>query len=276
MMVKIGTGRRITIPKDLLEETDFKEGDILDIQYVNNSFVLTKPISNNTIINCPSNKENEDTTKDNKEVIQINTQGKNRKIVSNLDTGCFYSTKYYSECGLVIRTKRRYLKEFCSDCKGQLLKQDYVDNHKCPYVYNVEEETNKLQQATKQEKKKVSNKLIEQLANNANEVYKIIDNAIDNINKLDPENNKPEKEDTTKEQKSNKKYIDDEDYVIEKQKRRTKITPIKINKGFRRCCGCDSFVDSGFRINSDFYCKKCAAEDFKNYVKLVKKIKDNS
>lgn len=47
------------------------------------------------------------------------------------------------------------------------------------------------------------------------------------------------------------------------------LQPVKLSS-FNACVNCDELFNKGFLIDDDFYCKKCAIDDFINYIKLRK------
>lgn len=155
MIVNLTSRNQITIPKSLINELGFNSGDSFNLVYKDNKFILeplNKQVIKDTVQTKPKNN---------------NTVTK-RKIVSNLVEGQKFKVKYYSDCGLVIRTKNSYLKQFCQDCKGQLLEEHKDKIYKCPY-------SNKL-----------NNKdLCNNIKQNVNKLQKTIDNKINNIKNKD-------------------------------------------------------------------------------------------
>lgn len=158
MLVKISSGRRITLPKDFCIKYGLEEGDTLDIDFIQDTLEIKKgnsnPIDNvttdNTITEVQMKKDNinlnelkidilkksstpipeKKIVKDPKDYILIRN---NVKIVSNLDEGANFSRKVYSDCKLVIRTKTSYINKFCEQCHGYLAEKA---DHKvvCPYI----------------------------------------------------------------------------------------------------------------------------------------------
>ena len=109
MKVKFGTGNRITIPKDIVNNYKLKEGEFLELNIEDGKLVLTK-INNTKDVNKVENYSN------NKKPV---TKSK-IEIKSNIQHKNEYAKPIVSDCGLVVRSKRKYLKEFCNECKGKL------------------------------------------------------------------------------------------------------------------------------------------------------------
>lgn len=280
MNITIGTGRRITIPADLFRQTNFKEGDTLDLQFVDNKFILTavQPdcVTNesNTSVDDKSEKINVDSSNkkvnSNKKV--STTQNRfTRKIVSNLEEGSKFSTKYYSPCELIIRTKNRYLREFCEDCKGELLKQGYEDNGKCKYIDRIEEpkEQKKPETVEQVHEKPECNIINEQqkrvkMEPNVNKTHenkpKILDEIKNNVNKVKTKIDK-EIDDLTSQ---DKKFL--------KEKGKKTIQPVRFSKGHIKCTDCGELHNTGFYIDGKFYCKKCTITDFRCYLDIYRKV----
>lgn len=116
----IGSDRRTTIPKNVADQINLKPGRY-DVQYIDGKIVIdlnTSEVQENTLINKQ------------KPVKSV----KGIKIESNLHESENYSRKVYSDCGLVVRTKKKYITKFCDVCQGTLL-VDYPDisQNKCIY-----------------------------------------------------------------------------------------------------------------------------------------------
>lgn len=273
MNVTIGTGRRITIPADLFRQTNFKEGDILDLQFVDNKFILTAVQPNDItskLNTLDDNTPEKVVVNSNKKV--VSTKNKfTRKIVSNLEEGSKFSTKYYSPCELVIRTKNRYLKEFCEDCRGQLLDQGYEDNGRCKYIVhkNEKQEQNKLETVNQVHENKECNIITEEQKHvktepNVNKIQenkaKILDEIKKNVDKVKTKINK-EIDNLTLE---DKKFL--------KEKGKKIIQPVRFAKGHIKCTDCGELYNTGFYIDGKFYCKKCTVSDFRCYLDVYRKI----
>ena len=123
MRVMLTQRNQITIPKNLISELNLELGKYYELDIKNDQIVLDISHVYDDI---------EDT-----EVQPIKTIPPSIKstikIESNLEEGKNFSRKVYSDCGLVIRTKRSYLNKFCEACRGQLAKQYGIENHPCKY-----------------------------------------------------------------------------------------------------------------------------------------------
>lgn len=240
MKITVSYGNRITIPKQICNELKLVKGDTLEVFVDGHNLVLTR------CENCTDKDEKlniKSTSKSNKKVGV-------RQIVSNLDEGKNYKTKKYSECGLVIRTKTKYLDSFCEECRGQLALDHGVLNHPCKYINipeRVEVKENKPTSA--------SNKIIDELVKNINKAQTKLDKDIDNLslnNKVKIHNH------------INKNSLSTNG--------NTKIQPV-MYIDYKKCEGCGEFFDSGFLLDDIFRCKACAIEDFSKYLINNKKIK---
>ena len=123
MRVMLTQRNQITIPKNLISELNLELGKYYELDIKNDQIVLDISHVYDDI---------EDT-----EVQPIKTISPSIKstikIESNLEEGKNFSRKVYSDCGLVIRTKRSYLNKFCEACQGQLAEQYGIENHPCRY-----------------------------------------------------------------------------------------------------------------------------------------------
>ena len=134
MRVMLTQRNQITIPRNLIDELDLQLGKFyeLDISDGKISLNITQAydqIEDNTNI-IPKITDN----------TNINS---NIKIESNLEEGKKFSRQVYSDCGLVIRTKRSYINKFCEACQGQLAREYGVDTHPCIYCINNKTESPK-------------------------------------------------------------------------------------------------------------------------------------
>ena len=265
MDVKIGAGRRITIPAELFKETQFKEGDILDLRYEKGDFILSPKyflIENEETIKKlnKSNEIQEDksvTLNENKSSIS-NTF--TRKIVSNLEEGRKFSRQVLSECGLVIRTKQSYLNQFCNTCQGQLAKEYGIKDHPCRFISEEKSEID-ISKDISEIKSKLDN---EHVINNNTDKIKSIDNINKNIEIL-------HKKLDSKIEHINKssEYINKKDNKELQEIGNKILKPIK-HTSFRLCEACGQLYDSGFLIDDIFYCKQCALADFQDYLEKRK------
>lgn len=120
MRVMLTQRNQITIPKNLISELNLELGKYYELNIKNDQIVLD--ISH----------VYEDTEVQSIKTIPSSIKS-TIKIESNLEEGKNFSRKVYSDCGLVIRTKRSYLNKFCEACQGQLAKQYGIENHPCKY-----------------------------------------------------------------------------------------------------------------------------------------------
>lgn len=284
MNIKIGSGRRITIPSELFNTSTFKEGDTAELTYENDCFIIKHTqasihnIDNRCNSECDKSVCSCDTSSNNNKLIEHNTKcvisKSGRKIVSNLKEGSKFKTKYYTPCKLVIRTKNRYIKDFCDDCRGVLLKDMKLelDTHKCPYLlstdtqcdYTGSEKITTLtdykhstidttpvlydndKKCNKQELKKQSTEILNQINKNVESVKNKLDNKIN------------------EEQHNNKVYLDRVGSTV--------LQPVKIIGKHRKCEHCGEFYDRGFTVDGIFYCKNCTIMNFKKYFDKYKKL----
>lgn len=245
-MVTFGTSNRITIPKHITDKLNLTLGTKLQLEVQDNQIILTIP--KETDIQKQPIKKSVDT--DTQTQKKSNKGTKKIKIVSNLEEGQHFSKKYYSECKLVIRTKNRYLKDFCSVCRGQLVTQqkDLV-YRSCPYI------------------KKPTQNIIQKLTDNVNKLNKVIDDKIQDTKKeiVNTENKiKP---------KLKQKEVS-QDILITKLKKygNKTILPVTYHHGnVSKCKDCGALFSKGFLVNDSFYCKDCTVINFKKYLKLYKK-----
>ena len=233
MQLKFGVGNRITIPLQIVKTLGLEQGTMLNIEVKNNQIILSKLIKDESI------KQNEELKTENKtenktEDKTISNKPVKRKIVSNLKEGQFLKNKIYSECKLVIRTKHKYIDDFCNDCKGKLVKeQTDLIYRNCPYVKNT----------IKEEKT-----IYKDLKNNLQSLDKVIDNKISSIDK---------QEEIETVLKDSKKEIE---FVFN-------------NKGALLCKKCGLYNGKGAYIQGKFHCMNCTKKDFKEFFIKYKKLK---
>ena len=146
MQIKLGTGNRITLPKDICNQLNLEIGQQLELEIVDDQIIISsnkieKPV-NKEIVKPKIEKHIEQ--KDNKVDSKI-------IIKSNLEDAIKYVDPKFSECGLVVRSKRRYLRDFCNVCKGQLTHKNCI--------YFKEEENNNIINV-----KTVKNEIFENIA----------------------------------------------------------------------------------------------------------------
>lgn len=245
IVVTFGVGNRVVIPKTASSMLGWNTGDKLKLVIENNKVYLQPVTEQNKI----ENKDN--TIKQGKPVV-VGT----RKIVSNLEEGEKFKTKYYSPCKLVIRTKNRYLKEFCNDCKGLLVKDCKEKQHLCPY-YDVQQpkeqltkvkEENTIKVTKKQPVQKVTQKVTQkELKQNVEKLDNILTEHIKTL--VDPN--------LIKEVKKEGKNI---------------IQAIKSENRYFQCQNCEQIFAKGFMINNEFYCKDCTKQHFKKFLDKYKQV----
>ena len=163
MKVTIRSGYRIAVPKDVRDELQLEEGSELELTIKNGNIIL-KP------------KQILKVTKEPKPKIGV------RRIVSNLEEGKNFSNKIYTECRLVIKTKRSYINKFCEECQGKLAYEYGVLDHPCKYI-NIPERV-EVEEPKKEEKPVKS--IIKKLSENVKKLDKKLDKKIDTIQKECP------------------------------------------------------------------------------------------
>lgn len=256
---------RITIPQEIRNSANIKDGEFLDISYNanDNSIVINLNNKGFNALNENLEKENKPKT----DIVKNKKRKQDRKIVANfMDADKLYK-KYYSECGLVVRTKTRYVKDFCEDCKGQLAKEweDKADV-KCKYLEeeylsrNVE--MNEIKDIEKNSdpcscEPCISNEHLTKLKKQRKEEIKNISKSIKEAN-IAIDNNIA-------------KITNKSDEYICIGNSSTTIKPVKADKNqFLKCNSCEQFVKSGFLLDDDFVCKDCTLKDFKEFMKRMR------
>lgn len=129
MRVMLTQRNQITIPRNLIDELNLQLGKFYELEISDDKISLN--IS-----------QAYDQIEDNTNVIPkiVDNTNSNIKIESNLEEGKKFSRQVYSDCGLVIRTKRSYINKFCETCQGQLAREYGVDTHPCIYCINDKKE----------------------------------------------------------------------------------------------------------------------------------------
>ena len=158
MKVMLTQRNQITIPKNLINDLNLELGKYYELSYEDNRIILD--ISKNYDID--DNNFNK--------ISSVSNASNNIKIVSNLDEGKSFSRQVYSDCKLVIRTKRSYLNKFCEVCQGQLAKENNIE-HMCPYI---------IQEKPIQEK---PIQIIDHIKSNVQTLNKNLDSKISKYNK---------------------------------------------------------------------------------------------
>lgn len=181
MRVMLTQRNQITIPKNMINELDLELGKFYELRFEENKIVLDisqsyDQIEDEKTIIEPMKKEN------------ITS---NIKIESNLEEGKSFSRQVYSDCGLVIRTKRSYINKFCEVCQGQLAREYGIDNHPCVYNLNIEKNSSKENiTLSSQPETPVETPVIkyeepmEEIKKEEKPVKKIINCLTDNVEKL--------------------------------------------------------------------------------------------
>lgn len=254
MVFKLSDSRRVTIPKDICQKLNFKSGDELSL-YIQDNSVVISPIATRVetmevtkveeVKTDAPIKSTEKSAKSKKTTI---------KIVSNLEEGSKLSRQIKSQCGLVIRTKTKYINAFCEQCQGQLAREYGVKDHPCKYIEScnsiepAEEIKSEIEVKSKPVKKR--KQVIKDIEQNIDKLNKKLDKQITELSEP--------KKDLIKELKSKtrKKHIGTAESVIQ---------PVSY-KSAALCEGCNSFHTKGFLIDDEFRCKKCTIEDFKYFM----------
>lgn len=301
-MVTFGSCNRITIPKDIVESLNLKQGTKFKLITSGNDIIIyrfdSKNLNNSLINNCVTHTDEEIKNEqiDNFEIDVENNNGIEqdvkseghrfkRKIVSNLEEGANFYAKYYSPCKLVIRTKNRYLKKFCEECKGYLVEKDKDKQSMCPYYKNNEVKQVEQVKQTEPIEQIKSEKQVEQI---------VMDKQDLNINDMNKKQSVSKEDSKLKTHNTNKvitsqikenvdklndmlnnkiENIDDIPFEYYKKYSSKSIKPIKSDKYFYQCCQCQELVNSGFYIDNEFYCSKCTKKDFKHFYKIYNKMK---
>lgn len=140
MNIRLGKDRRITIPREYCEQLGIVDGAFLTMNVENNKIIIKEGI--------------EDT--EDEFLHRNNFITKSNEIVSNLDQADKLYKQVYSTCGLVVKTKRKYVNNFCDRCKGQL--EDAT--HKCLYL--KEDNNIKAKSNNEVKERKIKNEKIEE------------------------------------------------------------------------------------------------------------------
>ena len=111
------SSNKITIPKEIRDKAGIVKNCEVDISYDEET--------NSVIISLQKDEiKKVEKVKNVEKVVTPKKQSKGRKIVANYqDAEKLYRTSF-SDCGLVVRTKQRYIDDFCKDCRGQLAKEN--------------------------------------------------------------------------------------------------------------------------------------------------------
>ena len=299
--VKLSTGNRLTIPKTICEQLNLLQGDTLYLSIDNNNIILSK--NKTAIVNATKVSVSRQLTSNlidnynqqNEELATVPELVKNDKTLSkfkpNLEDLGKYEHQKLSDCGLVVKTKTKYIKAFCDSCKGQLLDNypEYGDKP-CSYkdipselyvgektgndvstimesktIHTTSNVNNEAQLDVVKEDTLVNNsnvvdntEIVSKDINVKNEVQKLLEqnktitaDIYQNLSKI----NKKEKY-----RESNSNYY---------RCKETFLKPVKLSN-YIHCQNCGFLYNNGFLIDEDFYCKDCTIQDFKNYISKIK------
>ena len=124
---------RITIPAEIRDRANLKDGDFLDV----NLDGKTKNIIMSILDRGESVSKDKNVEKIKKTSKKVDSKVKSncKKIEANyMDADKLYKA-YYSECGLLVRTKNSYVRNACEKCQGKLAEEyeDRLDVH-CSYL----------------------------------------------------------------------------------------------------------------------------------------------
>lgn len=186
MEVTLGSGYRITIPREIRDQLHLKENTKLQLNIQDNKIILSADLTKD-ILNSKEEIKVEEikeelSTKEIKPVLIDRPKEYKKltingiKIESNLEEGEKFSRKVYSDCKLVIRTKRSYLEKFCSICQGELAYQYGVLDHPCKYI-NIPERI-EIEEPKKENPVK---SIVKKLTDNISKLDKKLDDKIDII-----------------------------------------------------------------------------------------------
>lgn len=171
MKLVIGQSRRITIPSELYSEINFKPGDVVYMYVEGNKLVLTKETpKNETINNIDTTQKRLKTNCSTLQTPKNSTATKNIIVKSNIEDLNKYAKPILSDCKLVVRSKRKYINQFCDVCKGKL-----ADNSNCNCKYrtpDINKEPVKNKEIIKQlevNKKQLETKIDKEIQNFSND-----------------------------------------------------------------------------------------------------------
>ena len=172
--------RRISIPLNIVNEAGFIPGMPISIKVENNKIIIEK-FNEQEDIEDKLNEVQKDLNKSKqKEINSTKPTSKNIIIKSNIEDKNKYSRPYLSECGLVVRSKTRYIREFCEVCQGQLC-------NTCKYSVNKNNKPNitkDIQQNVKILNNKIDNKIKQTKFHDGNTTLQPV--IVSNTNKLIP------------------------------------------------------------------------------------------
>lgn len=242
---------RLTIPQEVREHSNIPKDGYVDISYDEKTGNIVIREYNDNVKDEPKKISTDKPNKPNKpdkpnkpnRTKEDKSNISRRKIEANfMDADKLYKA-YYSECGLVAKTKTRYVNDFCNECQGRLAKEweDRVEVKCSRMIDNVKENTiNKIKENRKKE--------LDNISNSIKEANKVLDVKINEIKK------------SKRGRKPKQKIVTDLD--------NTTIQPVNIQENkYAKCVKCRQFFKSGFLLNDKFVCKECTKSDFKEYMK---------
>lgn len=232
---------RLTIPQEIREHTNISRDGYIDISFDESTGNII--IKNYTDLLDSKEDLKENVTAD---VKKESTCKKRRKIEANfMDADKLYKA-YFSECGLVAKTKTKYVNDFCNECNGQLAREwEDKAEVKCSRLVkkpscvkcNEDVDIDEIRKKRKEDLKAIS------------ESIKIADSVLDvKISELHTQKKRDRKP--------------------KKDRGDTMIRPIRFeNNTCMKCSMCGQYYKSGFLLDDKFSCSDCAKEDFKEYIR---------
>lgn len=285
MRITLGSGNRITIPREIVNQLGWNPGNGYELQIKDNSIVITAL---------------SEVTEDNTLAIKPKHLPVGLDIVSNIEDKDKYANPKLSPCGLVVRSKNMYVKQFCDKCKGKLVEGDIKLQCICPHtdiddIINSRQEEvksqpslsdtpsncekfdiyyNKKEECIKYEPKKEVNQevevdtykpksrtkiIIEKLTENVNALNDKLDNKIKQLNTQENKVIEQPKVEAITQHKKDKKG---------KEQHHTGNTVMEFVTldDFIKCRDCQEFFRHGMYLDGAFHCVQCAKKDFKKYL----------
>lgn len=231
------TKYRLTIPQEIREHTNISRDGYIDISYDDKT--------GNIIISECKDKNNQEIKPKKTEIKKdVQPKAKRRKIEANFMNADKLYKAYYSECGLVAKTKTRYVNDFCNECQGKLAKEweDRAEVKCSRLIENTKNNT--INEIRKNRKKELEN-----ISNSIKEANKVLDVKINDITKPKKRGRKPKKK-------------------VEIDKSNTVIKAVRFRENTcMKCSNCGQYFKSGFLLDTTFMCGDCAKQDFKEYMK---------
>lgn len=139
MKIKLQTGSRISIPKSILPICGMVEGEYYDIDVYSDKIIIHTKNNNdiNTLEQSESvSSDNVNNQSDTSHIVRSNTF----ELKSNLDQASSLSNTRYSKCGLIVKTKTKYVDNYCEKCQGKLLDLYKDKEYDCPYINKLVED----------------------------------------------------------------------------------------------------------------------------------------